>query len=174
MKNIILLTLYALFLFSCGNTSDPNTSPTPPVTNPAPAATAQQQATGKTITLPPVSQEFALNLFENCDYIDIIMYQEGFSMNISQKGSIQTVIQGLSATNPVLGANCPAQGRLFFQNKGQTIGEADLHLTSGVCAALVFYENGKKAYTSQMTEQGASIFANYFQNAAKLKNQHGQ
>ncbi len=173
MKNLFLLSLLSFCIISCGGTADSTTAGSPQAATPAPAP-AQQKTTGKTISLPPVTPEFAMNLFENCDYIDIIMYKEGFSMNISQKGSIQTVIQGMSAANPVLESNCPAAGRLFFQNKGTTIGEADLHFTSGICAALVFYEKGERKYTSQMTEKGASIFANYFQNANKLKNQQGQ
>lgn len=173
MKNIFLLTLLGFCLFSCGGAADSTTTASTQTATSTPAP-AQQKTTGKTISLPPVTSEFAMNLFENCDYIDIIMYKEGFSMNISQKGSIQTVIQGISAANPVLESNCPAAGRLFFQNKGATIGEADLHFTSGVCAALVFYEKGKRKYASQMTEKGASIFANYFQNANKLKSQQGQ
>lgn len=168
MKKIILLSIIFLTILSCGN----NTSATKPaVSTPTPVA---QPAAENLLTLPPVTSDFANNLYANCDYIDIIMYKEGFSMNISQKNSIQTVVAGLSGSNPSLGSNCPAQGRLFFQNQGQTIGEADLHFTTGVCAALVFYENGKKAYTSQLTEKGAGIFANYFQNAMKLKNQAGQ
>lgn len=97
------------------------------------------------------------------------MYQEGFSMNIAQKPSIQTLIASLSTANPPIGSNCPARGRLFFQEKGQSIGEADLHFTNGVCAALVFYEKGERVYTTQMTEQGANIFGNYFNNAAQLR-----
>jgi len=175
MKNAFLLAIIGFSLMSCGGTPEPAKNTTTQTENPPPsAASTPATPTGKVISLPAINQDFAMNIFNNCDYIDIIMYKEGFSMNIAQKPSIQTLVQGLSATNPDLGSNCPAQGRLFFQNQGQTIAEADLHFTANVCAALVFYEKGARAYTSQMTEQGAGIFANYFKNARDLKTQAQQ
>lgn len=168
MNRIYLLSFLLTLFASCGDSAQKNSetnSQTTPEQSPQTAAAPTQPG----LQLPPITQELAQNLFDKCDYIDIIMYQEGFSMNISQKPSIQSLISSLSTANPEIGTNCPARGRLFFQEKGQTIGEADLHFTSGVCAALVFYEKGQKTYTAQMTEQGANIFGNYFNNAAQLR-----
>ncbi len=168
MNKIYLFTFLIILFVGCDDSAPKNLETNSQTTSKQSSQTAAAP-TQPGFQLPPITQELAQYLYDKCDYIDIIMYQEGFSMNISQKPSIQSVISSLSTANPEIGANCPARGRLFFQEKGQTIGEADLHFTSGVCAALVFYEKGQRTYTAQMTEQGANIFGNYFNNAAQLK-----
>ena len=161
MKYLISFLFTGLILFGCGNVDKPSTAKTTP---PAPVT-----APPATIDLPAPPPEFAMNLFENCDYVDIIMFQSNFSMNISQQGSIQMTIKGLTTEPQSNFANCPAQGRLFFLNKGQSMTEADLHFTDGVCHAMVFYVDGKKKYSSKLGQQGINMFGSYFKNANQIQ-----
>ena len=138
-------------------------------TVPAPAPVEQ---------LAPLTNEFFGQYLQPVDYVDIVLYHQGFSMNISQPGSIQSLFSGLTGEAVMPEASCPAQGRIFFNSKGQTMTEADLHFIPNQCAILVFYIGGKKVYASKLNETGANIFNNYFANAAKmqtdLQQQQGQ
>lgn len=160
MKYAFLLSFLCLILSSCGDTTKKTAPSTTQTAPPPPAANAE---------LPAPPPEFAMDIFNNCDYVDIIMYKSNFSMNVSQKNSIQMLVQALTTESQPNFANCPAQGRLFFLNQGKSLTEAELHFTDGVCHAMVFYVDGKKKYSSKLGQQGINMFAGYFQQADKFQ-----
>lgn len=163
MKFAFLSSLLCFLLFSCGGDVVKKTATTPAPTQTAP------QSTAATTELPAPPPEFAMDIFNNCDYVDIIMYQSNFSMNVSQKSSIQMLVKALTTESQPSFENCPAQGRLFFLNKGKSLTEAELHFTEGVCHAMVFYVDGKKKYSTKLGQQGINMFSGYFQQADKFQ-----
>lgn len=164
MNKFIYFSLLFFLFFSCKNES--KKTATPAATPSAPVAKQ----------LAALDNDFATKYLQTVDYIDIVLYNQGFSMNISQPGSIQSLFGGLTTQPTMPAANCPAQGRIFFNSKGKTMTEADLHFIPNQCAIMVFYIDGKRTYASQMNETGINIFSNYFNNAADMQSkiQNGQ
>ena len=159
---ISIISFLIIFLFAqCNQTEKPTTTATKTTTTTPPAVPP--------LELPAPSKEFLLNVYNNCDYVDIIMYFSNYSMNVSQKNSIQMLVNSWSLEPAIITADCPAQGRLFFLKNAKTITEADLHFTDGVCHAMVFYVDGKKTYSTKLSQQGIDMFAGYFENAEKLQ-----
>ena len=52
-------------------------------------------------------------------------------------------------------------GRIIYQDKGEILMEADMHFDKN-CRHLVFYKDGKKVATNNMTEQGVAYFNQMF------------
>ncbi len=168
MKNQ-LFTLFLLFFllsFGCQNAEKPSTTADTPPEN-----QAQQRAAQK-LELPGLPQEMRDKLFYECDYIDLIFYQQNFSMSLNEKPSIEQIIAIVSADPATYFSACQASGRAFFQSKGRVITEADVHFSDNNCAYFVFMENGKPAYANNMNESGVSLFKSYLMQGAQIQQQH--
>jgi len=143
-----LLSIFAiLFLLSnCNNAPTPSekvtetTVQTPPPPPPKP-------------TYPGLPLEKAQYLWDHCDYIDYVFFHLPISMSLYQQNSIRYSIQHIASDPPIIKSECQPIGRIFYQEKGENIAEADIYFQEG-CAYFIFMENNKKTYANNMTEQG--------------------
>jgi len=106
-------------------------------------------------TLPAPTNEYMVNVFDNCNYIDIIFHNLNFSMSVSDKANAQGNVAYMSL-NPVDDIACtPSIGRAYYQNTdtGKQLCVADLHYSDN-CAYFVLLENERPKWACQMSERG--------------------
>lgn len=115
----------------------------------------------KVSTLPSITFEEMKELYEGCDFIDIIFYNVEFSMSVKNKSNIQRMVAFASPDVAQINPNCKAMGRLFFQKNGELIVEADMYYDDQ-CQYFVFQKNGKNAYANNITQEGQAYFAKIF------------
>lgn len=168
----LLPFLLLIFLWSCNN----DTSQKTPAETTTPVETTAPAATSKGEVLYPIYPEAKLRyLFENTDYIDYVYYELPMSMSLKEKGSVQYAISHVSLQAPKINANCKSLGRIFYQLKGENIAEAEMVFNAPEnCSYFVFYENGKKAYANEMTDQGKKYLQDNIMNAVKSMQQAAQ
>jgi len=112
-------------------------------------------------SLPSISFEEMKNIYETCDFIDLIFYNVDFSMSINTKSNIQRTV-GFIATNAAkLNPACQAMGRVFFQRNGELLIEADMYFDEQ-CQYFVFLKNGKPAFANDLNPQGRAYFSQVF------------
>ncbi len=161
MYKFITILLITTLLFSCDNDTAKQPAQTDQSTTAPAPKTAPAQVQLKP-ALPSLSQEMALHLFKNCDYIDYVFYSTNFSISQKEKASIQGAIAHIAQESPQgLNPNCKAMGRVFYQIDGENVAEADFYFQDG-CHYLVFLEKGKPAYSNLLTQPGIDYFNNIF------------
>ncbi len=156
MRHLIYF-VFLSFLFACGNagSNEQAVNSGEKVTAPDQGAQAQQNHTGT--KYPSISMEAAQNLWNNCDYIDVIFYDLPISMSQDQKSDIQSMIQFISDSPAVIYPHCKPIGRIFFQKEANDLAVADFYLENG-CNAFVFLENEKPTHGNLITESGLQYF----------------
>lgn len=160
MRFLPLLLL--VFLWSCNGDT---TQKTPTVETPT---TTTPVKTKTTATYPAYPQNKLEYLFNQSDYIDYVFYELPMSMSLNEKGSVQYAISHVSTTPAQINPNCKSLGRIFYQLKGENIAEAEIVFNAPEqCSYFIFYENGKKAYANQMTEDGIKYLQQNIMNAVK-------
>ncbi|RMF24674.1 MAG: hypothetical protein D6765_11430 [Bacteroidetes bacterium] len=159
MKSFFLLFAAALLIWSCSSSSDK------PAENPSPEAAAQNAP-----ALPSLPYETVQYLWENCDYVDYVFYQLPISMSMSDQNSIRYSISHIAQDAATLNPNCPAIGRIFFQEKGENILEADIHFGEG-CRYFVFLKEGKPAYANLITDVGVQYLNERITQAMQVRRQ---
>ena len=162
MKKLVYLFLIAATLFACNqNEKSSNTDQsnnTPATTSPVPAASAEQY--------PAMPLDTLRMLYDRTDYIDFVFYTEEFSISQNEKPSIQSSFTHISSEQAVLNPGCKPIGRIFYQIEGVNRFEAEFFLSQD-CIYYLFYQNGKKMYTSKMTQHGFNFFANIYKQIGK-------
>lgn len=107
-------------------------------------------------TLPPPTNDYMVNLFDNCDYIDIIFHNFDFSMSVSDKANAQGNVTYMSL-NPVDDIACtPSIGRAYYSGGGDELCVADIHY-SEACAYYVLLKNNRPHSACQMSEKGIAF-----------------
>jgi hypothetical protein len=97
-------------------------------------------------------------LWEECDYVDIIFYDNPLSVSQNDKGGIRATLQFIS-TKPVPHmSNCKPTGRLSFMIQGDIIAEADIYLSQG-CTYFAFLKDGKIIHVNEMTPDGIKFIS---------------
>lgn len=158
--------IYCLLLFcflACNDTSD---SKAAVVVDP-PAATVVEQPLRE--LYPTLPQAQAERFFQETDYMDYVFYELPFSMNHSKEVDIKNAIRYIS-TSPVTNRipQCKSIGRIFYQAKGEIIGEAEFHFNNEVgCYYLIFMEEGKPKYANLLTTSGVNNYSNLFAQVNK-------
>jgi len=155
-KLLFSFSLVFIFFACGGETTTQTTAPTPPA-----AAVEQEPIKNLYPTLP---LEKAEQLFKQTDYMDYVFYELPFSMNHSKDADIKNAIRYIS-TSPVTNRipQCKSIGRIFYQAKGEIIGEAEFHFNSDVgCFYMVFMEEGKSKYANLLTDVGVGNYSNIF------------
>jgi hypothetical protein len=138
---ILCFTLF--IIISCQNKEKPTHS----------TATAAPS----TAPYPTVTQAYLEKIVRNGDHIDIVFYK--YPISISRDGNAD-IIQELGRVTdqpPQAAPGCQADGRIFYNGKGQTIAEADIYIQPG-CYYVVFYENGKPAYSNGLTPEAIKFY----------------
>ncbi len=158
MKNYFPLTflvLLAIFLFSsCGETEKKKGMAKDELWE-----TKSNEV--KVSTLPSITFEEMKEIYESCDFIDIIFYNVEFSMSVNNKTNIQKMVGFVSTNVATINPACKAMGRIFFQKDGALLVEADMYYDDQ-CRYFVFQKNGKNAYANDITPEGQAYFARIF------------
>lgn len=157
----LLILLVATFLFSCKSDSTDSKS--------SQSADKVQVANGYEI-LPRTVVE---RMWNEAEMLDYIFHELPFSMNQSEKPSIQANITYISSEpQPQIPAGCKPMARQFYQVKGEIELEADIYFGNG-CHFYVFFVDGKAQYANKMSQAGIDFFTNMIgkaMNASKQSN----
>ncbi|MEM6317711.1 MAG: hypothetical protein AAF960_08575 [Bacteroidota bacterium] len=155
LKYTLLLLMAGLFFTSCGgNSTEGKGLSKEEKWNTKPEAV-------KVSSLPSISFEEMKKIYEGADFIDIIFYNVDFSMSVNNKSNIQRMVGFVSTNVADINPDCKAMGRLFFQQNGELLVEADMYYDEQ-CRYFVFQKNGKAAYANQITPEGQAYFAKIF------------
>lgn len=162
MRTFTFCLLLTLGLWQCSNSSETtaqsSTETTTTVTEtPAPAA-----APAPTQPYPSISSEKMKYLWDNCDYVDFVMYGTNFSMSQSDQDAIRSTLAGISTTPAQVVAGCRPVGRIFFQVDGQNEVEADIFYGGNQCLYYLFLEDGTYVMGNQFTQQAVNFYQQIF------------
>lgn len=113
------------------------------------------------VDYPGLPVEKAVEMYNECDYIDVIFYDMPISLSQNERASIQNTIGYISDSPATLFPDCKSVGRFFFQKEGDDMIQADFYF-GGKCYAFVFLENGKPKYGNKLTDQGKAYFEKIF------------
>ena len=118
-------------------------------------------------------KEMVQKLWEQADLLDFIFHDLPFSMNQSEKPSIQANISYISQV-PLLSIpeGCKAIARQFYGIQGEIVLEADVYFSEG-CYFYVFIVDGQPKYANQMNENGKGFFKNIIAQALNTTSNMG-
>ena len=159
MKKSILILFLGITFFSC-QSDNKHTTPQKETTkksNDVKSAAHQN-------TLPPMPSQDIKTLWDRCDYIDYLFFNTDFTLSQDDKASIQQFVSFLSNQPAKEKHDCESLGRVFFQEKGEILYEADFYFKKG-CTYLEFLENNKPKWHNELTPQGIKFFLNLFKKA---------
>ncbi len=153
-------------LTACSSESD-STNKTPP----APAAAPPSSAISSTAPTgspryPGISTEEMQNLWDKTTAIDYIFYKLPISMSMTEKPAIQNILRQIANQPGLIDDSCKAMGRVFFQENGNPLAEADFFFSPG-CTYFVFHEDQKPVKANQMTPEGITFFQQLLDNASQ-------
>jgi hypothetical protein len=156
IKRILPFFVFAMFIFSCSDKTESTGD------NQTQQTTVADTPEAEALPLPPLQTlEY---LFQNCSHIDYVFYELPFSMSLDDKGSIQRTLSHISTSVAPEKPSCKAMGRIFFDVGVETVLEADFYFSEG-CVYFIFFEDGKKKYSSYMTPEAVQYMNNYISQA---------
>ena len=155
MKKSIFIILLGLALFSCNSNPKTETKKTSPTT---------VNAAANIDGLLPLPEKDVKILWERCDYLDYLFYNTNFTLSQDDQASIRQFLTFLSSEPSKTNSECESLGRVFFQEKGEILYEAEFHFKKG-CTHLIFLKNNKPIYKNELTPQGIQFFMNLFKKA---------
>lgn len=150
-----LLFFSVLLLWSCNGKSDAG--------NEATATSTEQPTATEGTSLPSIPIDRLEYLWNNADYLDVVFYELPASINQSTQDGIRTTIMHIGEQTPTLKPECKSIGRLFFQEKGKNIEQAEIYFQPG-CAYYVWLENDKPAYANVFTKEGVGFYYNIIES----------
>ena len=164
MNTRILLFLFmSLAVFSCKNNEG-----TTEKKQDEPQQTTATATPAEALPLPPLEKlEY---LFENCTHVDYVFYDLPFSMSMDDQGSIQRTLAHISTSVAPEKADCKPMGRIFFDVGTTTELQAEFFFSPG-CVYFIFYEDGKKKYSSFITPDEVKYMNNYLAQANSQRQQ---
>ena len=151
IRSLAALLLTSL-LCTCG--PSPEKEPAAPAPAAAPVAAAPQGTSYPSIELSRLEY-----LYDNATYMDATFYNLPVSINQSCLDQIRNPLAGIGVDPATIAPGCSPAGHIWFQVNGKNIEEADIYFQQG-CVAYVWYQNGKPAYSNQMTQAGAGFYQN--------------
>lgn len=154
-----LTLLLPLLLCTCGPASD--NSVTADTTPPPPPPTAAVDR-GET-PYPNIPFERLQYIYDNATYLDATFYDLPISINQKEQSQIRSTLSGVGNEAMNYAPTCKAIGHIWFQINGENVEEADIYFQDP-CAGYVWYDDGKPAYSSALTEQGANFYLSIFQS----------
>ncbi len=153
--------LFLLCLTACGSNDAANQNTTPP-------KTATTAAPAAEILYPSISIEEMQNMWNNTTSIDYLFYELPMSMNMVERPAIESTLRQISDKPAKISPSCKAMGRVFFQNNGEALAEADFYFTPK-CTYFIFMENQKPVKSNQMTTEGIEFFRNIINSSTQQK-----
>lgn len=161
LKSIkFFFVLIVTFCLACK--SDQN----PPVTNSKPIIAEQDFGP----EIPGIPQDVMQKLLNECTYVDYIFHVLPFSLSQSEDPSIKQNINFIDITKPVgrIPKGCKADGRKFFQIKGEIVYDVDVYITNN-CKFYVFVDKkNKPIYANYMNQSGINFYDNIIRQAAGM------
>ena len=162
----LVFAFLCLNFFACNSNGEgPEKS-----TSEKPKKEIQQAPSPSGAQLPSVTVEIMRKIFNESDYADFVFYNTNFSMSMDKKQSIQSTLRHIAESVPAINPSCKAIGRVFYQIEGENYIDADIFFEDN-CKYYVFYVDGKKTYSNQMTPDGINHYNNIF---SQLGNPQGQ
>lgn len=156
MKKILIIGL--LGLLACKAESPKNISSSP----------AQASATAAQVP-PAIPAEKLIDLYESCDYIDIIFRDLPFSISQEDKPSIQQTIRNINNVAPTsINTSCTYFAQQIFQEDGEIVLDAKIFFQE-TCTYYLFYENGVEKYSGSFTPDGIKFYNNILAQAEKAR-----
>ncbi|MEL6637875.1 MAG: hypothetical protein AAFW73_07005 [Bacteroidota bacterium] len=158
-QNLCLIGLLLLGVWACNDSSKPK----PPTATPAPTTSPAAPAPG-TAKYPPITEAEMKILWDSTTAVDYLFYKLPLSMSMTERPAIENVLRQVDPRPGLIIDACKPMGRVFFQNNGQNLGEADFFFTE-TCKYYVFYENQKPVKANQMTPDGIVFFQRLLDSA---------
>lgn len=150
---------FAVLLCTCDRApATQSTAPEAPGAAATPGIRYPEQA-----TYPSIDFDKLAYLWNNATYMDATFYKLPISINQNNLNQIRATIAGIAEDPAVIDPGCEPAGHIWFQVDGKNVEEADIYFQRG-CTAYVWYENGKPAYSNQMTEGGVEFYNNIMQS----------
>lgn len=123
-----------------------------------------KSVTSTPLPYPPIPENDVKVMWEKCDFIDYLFYETNFTLSQDDQASIRQFLSFLANAPGNEGENCKSLGRVFFQEKGDVMYEAEFFFQKG-CTYLVFLVDNKPKWSNQLTPQGKKFFMNLFKKA---------
>ena len=108
-------------------------------------------------TFPTMTPAQALYLYENADKVDVLFSDISVSLSQVKQSDVQGQISFFKPGQVPKKMSCSESANIILQSKGDIIGDGHMFLR-GKCNYVVFYEDGKPAYATQMTDQGMKFY----------------
>ena len=138
--------------------------------NPSPEEDKTDEVLKNELVYPSITQEEMVHLYENCDFIDYILYGYDFSISQGEKPAIQASFNHISRTPANINPTCKPIGRVFYQIEGENVLEADIYFADG-CQYYIFLKDSKPVAANQLSPAGVAFYQNIFKRFEQYKNQ---
>lgn len=125
-----------------------------------PSTNQEKSAVINEYAYPPMPESELKMLYEQTTGVDYIFHKLPFSLNQSDKSSVQSNIAMIGVNAPTLFSDdCSPLGREFFQRNGEYLYEADVYFdTKANCYAYKFFKDGKAVYLNGISTSGAKFY----------------
>lgn len=152
LKSLLPCLLFSLVLF-VGCKTDANKS----------SAESPQATATATPSYPSIDLGRMEFLWNNATYMDATFYNLPISINQSELEQIRSTIATVGAEPIVVPTGASPIAHIWFQVNGKNVEEADLYFQDD-CVGYVWFENGKPAYSNQLTKEGVMFYNNIIQS----------
>lgn len=150
MNRILQLCLFicALSLVACKNAEKQDTASSDQIS----------QSSSQEPAYPMLPVEWHNRLYNEAEYLDVIFHNLPFSMNQSERESVQANVTYIGRA-PIgsIPSHCKPIARQFYQIEGEIVIEADIYFTDP-CYFYVFIIDGEALYANRMSETGVQFF----------------
>ncbi len=163
---VFFCTLF--FIASCGSDKKSNAAQTPN------EPTAQQEPVKKDVgspVIPGIDQAVLAKLYNEAEYLDFLFFELPFSMNQSDKPSIQASLANFSPDpQNRIPAGCKPIARMMYQINGEIVDEFNVYF-SKECTFFVQMVNEKPFAANKMSENGVKFFQKVLSQAIQTGQQ---
>ncbi len=119
--------------------------------------------------LPPVPEQFIIDMYEKIDHIDYYFRNTAFSVSQDQKESVQQFISLLSSGEArMVSETCPSPLRMTFLSLGEIIFETEMYMSEN-CMYVEYYIDNKKTYQSAHSQEGYNFLMNIIKSAENAR-----
>ena len=137
---IAVCLLYALQHTSCG-----------------PKKEQQDAGYGERVQLPTVPDQLMVDLWERCDYVDIIFMNSPASMSQNDINSIRGSLNYISREPAVRNPSCSPVARVAYMAGGELMADANVYCSEG-CLYMEFMDNNKPVYVNHLSRSGVQFY----------------
>ena len=109
--------------------------------------------------LASIPEAVYLRLLAECDYVDIIFFDNPVSMSQNDDAGIQNTLSFVSKQVATHIPECQPLGRISYMIQGEIIAEGDFYCSEG-CTYILFMEDNKPKYANVLSPSGIQFFRN--------------